>query len=342
MNILNPAIIGQAEKAHAAILKRLLASTTLDERQWITMQFAAGAGDALGRDDLVTRVSRAAQYDHDAVEAAIDALIGASLMKEFPGTDDQVAVTAEGHALITALRGKVTELVRPAYGAITPEDSATAARVLATITAKLNEELQQRSVLVIGASQRIVDESVAALRDLGYTAQGTNDFFSDVTGRFDVTRIGVVSLGGLVPPDRKAELKEQITAMNPRVIVLDSLAGIPGLITSQVQEAFTAGRKDPAQAPAYAPGDRSIRLTLADPAAVKVILWWRTSLIPPDPKSESLVLFDGRLTSGDHAIPVPGHIPPQAATPSGPRPAAWFATVHVDEATYNFGIAAGR
>jgi hypothetical protein len=264
--------------------------------------------------------------------------------RRFPSwsTGDQVAVTADGHALLTAVRGKVAESVRPAYGAITPEDSATAARVLTTITAKLNEELQQRSVLVLGASQRVVDECLAALRDLGYTAQGTNDFFSDITSRFDVTRIDVVSLGGLVPPERKAEIKEQIGAINPRVIFLDSLAGIPGLIASQVREAFTADRKDAARTPAYAPGDRSIRLTLADPAAVKVTLWWRTSLIPPDPKSDSLVLFDDRLASGDHAIPVPGHIPPEAATPSGPRPAAWFATVQVDAAIYNFGIAAGQ
>jgi hypothetical protein len=49
--VLNPAIVGQAEKAHGAVLKRLLADTTLDEQQWITLQFAAGAGDALGRDD---------------------------------------------------------------------------------------------------------------------------------------------------------------------------------------------------------------------------------------------------------------------------------------------------
>ncbi|MGH3188574.1 MAG: hypothetical protein ACRDPY_39185 [Streptosporangiaceae bacterium] len=141
--VLNPAIVGQAEKAHAAILKRLLAGTTLDEQQWITLQFAIRAGDALGRGDLVTRVSGTAQYEHAAVEAAIAALINASLMEEFPGTDDQVAATAEGRTLLTTLRSKVTELTGPAYGAITPEDSATAARVLTTITAKLNEELAE-------------------------------------------------------------------------------------------------------------------------------------------------------------------------------------------------------
>jgi hypothetical protein len=206
----------------------------------------------------------------------------------------------------------------------------------------LTTGIPQRSVLLLGASQRVLDDCVAALRDLGYTAQGTSDFFSDIAGRFDVTYIDLVSLGGLVPPDRKAELKEQIGAINPRVIFLDSLAGIPGLVASQVQEAFTTDRQDPAQAPAYTPGDRSIRLTLADPAAVKVTVWWRTSLIPPDPKSDSLVLLDDRLASGGHTIPVPDHIPPLAATPSGPRPAAWFATVQVDAAIYNFSIAAGQ
>lgn len=200
----------------------------------------------------------------------------------------------------------------------------------------------QRSVLLIGASQRVLDEVVAAVRGLGYEAQGTTDFFGDITGQFDVTQIDLVSLGGLVPPDRKAELKEQISAINPRTVVIDSLAGIPGLIAGQVQEAFTAGFKDPAQAPSYLPGERAIRLTLADPAAVKVTVWWRVSLIPPDPKSDSLVLLDERLPSGEHAIAVPGHIPPEAATPGGPRPAAWFATVQAGPAIYNFGIPAGQ
>jgi len=200
----------------------------------------------------------------------------------------------------------------------------------------------RRSVLVIGASQRVLDDCVAALRDLGYAAQGTNDFSSDITGRFDVANIDLVSLGHLIPPDRKAELKEQIGVINPQVIFLPSLAGIPGLIASQVQEAFTADRQDPTQAPAYTPGDRSIRLTLADPAAVKVTVWWRTSLIPPDPKSDSLVLLDDWLASGDHAIPVTSHIPPPTVTPTGLRPAEWFATVQVGAAIYNFSIAAGQ
>lgn len=200
-----------------------------------------------------------------------------------------------------------------------------------------------RSVLLFGASQRILDECVAALRDLGYTAQGTTDFSGDIASRFDVARLDLVSLGGLVPADRKAEIREQIAAINPRAIVLDALAGIPGLIASEVQAAFTAGAAPaPGYRPGYSTGDRSIRLTLAGPAAVKVTVWWRTALIPPDPKSDSLVIFDGRLPGGDHAIPVPRGIPTETETPTGPRQAPWFVTVQAGQAIHNLTVAAGQ
>jgi hypothetical protein len=127
----------------------------------------------------------------------------------------------------------------------------------------------QRSVLLIGKSQLVLDESVAGLRDLGYKADATNDF-TDVTGRFDTKEIDLVVFGGQVPPDRKAELREEIGASNPEVIFVHGLAGIPGLIVNQVQGAFTVSRADPGRAPTHTPDDRSIRLTLAEPADVKV------------------------------------------------------------------------
>jgi hypothetical protein len=186
----------------------------------------------------------------------------------------------------------------------------------------------QRSVLLIGKSQLVLDESVAGLRDLSYKAEATNDF-TDITSRFDVKEIDLVVFGGQVPPDRKAELREEIGAINPRVIFLQGLAGIPGLIINQVLGAFTANHQDPTRAPTYTPDDRSIRLNLADPADVKVTVWWQTSFVPPDPKSDSLLLLDDQLADGDHAIPVPDHVPPKAA----------FATVQIDAAIYAFSIA---
>jgi len=192
----------------------------------------------------------------------------------------------------------------------------------------MTTENAQRSVLLIGKSHLVLDKSVAGLRDLGYKAKATNDF-TDITGRLDVKEIDLVVFGGQVPPDRKAELREEIGAINPGVIFVQGLAGIPGLIITQVQGAFTANHQDHTRAPTYTPDDRTIRLTLADPADVKVTVWWQTSFVPPDPRSDSLLLLDDQLAGGDHGIPVPDHVPPKAA----------FATVKIDAAIYAFSIA---
>jgi hypothetical protein len=192
----------------------------------------------------------------------------------------------------------------------------------------MTTDTAQRSVLLIGKSQLVLNESVVGLRDLGYKAEATNDF-TDITGRFDLKGIDLVVFGGQVPLDRKAELSEEIGAINPGAIFVQGLAGIPGLIVNQVRGAFTANEQDRSRAPTYTPDDRSIRLTLAGPADVRVTVWWQTSFVPPDPKSDSLLLLDDELAGGDHTIPVPDRVPPKAA----------FATVQIDSAIYAFSIA---
>ena len=190
---------------------------------------------------------------------------------------------------------------------------------------------RHRSVLLIGKSQLVLDDAVAGLRDLGYNAHATNDF-SDIVGRFDVAKIDLVVFGGQVPPDRKAELRDEIGATNPQVIFVQGLAGIPGLIVNQVQGALNARNQDRSPAPTYTPSDRSIRVSLAQPADVKVSVWWQTAFVPPDPRSTSLVILDEHLAGGDHTVAVPDHVPPQAA----------FATVQVDSAIHAFSIATDR
>jgi len=96
-----------------------------------------------------------------------------------------------------------------------------------------------------------------------------------------------------------------------------------------VQGAFTADKQDLARVPTYTPEDRSIRLALTAPADVAATVWWQTSFVPPDPKSDSQLLLDEQLASGEHVVPVPHHIPPSAA----------FATVRIDAAIYAFSIA---
>jgi hypothetical protein len=98
------------------------------------------------------------------------------------------------------------------------------------------------TVLVIGKSRLVLDETVAGPRDLGYTAEATNDF-SEIICRFDPKAIDPIVLGGQVPPDLKTELMEEIGAINPAAIFVQGLAGIPGLIINQVQGAFMAGRQ---------------------------------------------------------------------------------------------------
>ena len=186
----------------------------------------------------------------------------------------------------------------------------------------------RRSVLLIGKSQLVLDGALAGLRDLGYTAEATNGF-ADITARFDAREIDVVVFGGQVPPDLRAELREEISAINPRVIFVQGLAGIPGLIINQVQGAFARDHQELVRAPTFAPDDRSIGLTLPGQAEVKVTIWWQTSFVPPDPKSDSLLLLNDRLAAGDHAVTVPDLVPPKAA----------FATVQVDAAIYVFSIA---
>lgn len=136
---LNPSIVGQAEKAHNAVLERVLAGTSLDERQWITLQLAVAAGTGTRIADLVARVSGAAKYSPAVVETAIEALTGSGLLDRSAG--EELAVTAAGTALVGELRAKVAEHIGAAYGQIPAEDLATAARVLKTITATLSEDL---------------------------------------------------------------------------------------------------------------------------------------------------------------------------------------------------------
>jgi hypothetical protein len=136
--VLSPSIVGQAEKAHGAILRKVLAGTGLDEQQWITLQLAHAPGTSIRRIDLITRVSAAAKFDPPVIDRAINALIGSSLLEQGA---DQLAVTQPGRELVSALREQVGEFIGSAYGSVPPEDLATAARVLTTITARLSAEL---------------------------------------------------------------------------------------------------------------------------------------------------------------------------------------------------------
>jgi len=117
-------------------------------------------------------------------------------------------------------------------------------------------------------------------------------------------------------------------AVNPQVIFLNGLSGIPGLIVNQIRGAFAARDGETMPPPELNPERRTIELRLADPERVTVTAWWTTRAVPPDPQSDSLVLFDHDLPAGDHTVAIPDHIPVQGA----------FATVQIGAAISAFSI----
>ncbi len=185
-----------------------------------------------------------------------------------------------------------------------------------------------RRVLLIGKSRLVLDETVTRLRGLGFAAEATNDF-SDVTDRFQFAAIDLVVFGGQVPADLKAQLMKEIEAINPRVIFVNGLAGIPGLITDQVRGAF--GSLEHPRNSATTDG-RALTLTLPQPAAsVTATAYWATPSASPDPESDSLVLVSDTPAVGDIRIQIP------AAVPTG----TVFLTVEVDGRVSAFKLEAG-
>jgi hypothetical protein len=185
------------------------------------------------------------------------------------------------------------------------------------------DAMSRERVLLIGRSRRVLDDAVAGLVALGYEAEGTNEFEA-VPGRYDAGQIDLVVFGGAVPPDLKAELRDELARANPSLIFVDGLAGIPGLIVNQVRGAFGAAER----VAKFRADDRSIRLSLEDSAHVKVALWWQTTFVPPDPGSDSLVVLEGHLPAGERAIAIPDHVPAQSS----------FATVELGAAVEAFSI----
>jgi hypothetical protein len=176
-------------------------------------------------------------------------------------------------------------------------------------------------VLVVGRSPNALVAIVDILRAKGYSADATNQF-DQVLDDYDITDLDVLVFGGMVPADTKQKLREDISERNPHVTFVQGLAGIAGLIAAQVQAATSADALDNGEV-VYDAAQRSVQLTLDDPATVTVEAWWATfgdmpnvsspSFVPPEPKTTSMYVFDGRLDAGSHTIPLPDQVPSEAS-----------------------------
>ena len=180
-------------------------------------------------------------------------------------------------------------------------------------------------ILVIGRSESVLSEAVTILREKGHAAGATNEF-DRALDLFDAGQLDLVVFGGMVPPDTRDRLREQISARNPAVAFVQGYAGIPGLIAAQAEAALSEGTTGPATSVSYDAPSRSIGLSLDRPQDVTVTAWWHTSFVPPEPKSTSRVILDEELPAGAHTIAIPDEVPAQAS----------FATVSIGPSVHAF------
>lgn len=191
-----------------------------------------------------------------------------------------------------------------------------------------NTTASPERVLIVGRSPSVLVEAVELLRTKGYSADATNQF-DRVLDDYDVTDLGILVFGGMVPPDTKQYLRQEVSRRNPRVTFVQGLAGIAGLIAAQV-EAIASGDVPDSVEIVYDAAGRTVQLTLRKPGHVTVKAFWATSFLPPEPTSTAVQIFDADLTTGFHIIALPGHVPYEAS----------FAAVTVDDVVRVFTVGA--
>ena len=180
-------------------------------------------------------------------------------------------------------------------------------------------------ILAIGRSETVLSELVTILREKGYAAGATNEF-DRTLDLFDAEQLDLVVFGGMVPPDTREHLREQISGRNPAMAFVQGFAGIPGLVAEQVEAALSVGTTGPTVSVTYDAESRSIGISLGGSQNVTIIAWWHTSFVPPEPRSTSRVVLDEELDTGAYTITIPDDVPTQAS----------FATVSIGPSVHAF------
>jgi hypothetical protein len=167
------------------------------------------------------------------------------------------------------------------------------------------------NVLVVGRSPSALVAAVEILRAMGYTAHATNQFDRVLTD-YDTSKVDILVFGGMVPPDTKQHLRDEVTRRNPEAHIVQGLSGIPGLIAAQVRATMCPLLTEGDEV-AYDADHRAVRLTIHEAANVSVDAWWATSFTPPEPTSTSQRVYEEAVGPGTHVIPIPHHIPKEAS-----------------------------
>ena len=187
--------------------------------------------------------------------------------------------------------------------------------------------MSKKRILIIGKSPLVLETTTKLLQERGYKVD-TTDNFDDITKRFDLRRFDLITTGGQVPEEKRAEIRKDAREQKHEMLFVQGLAGIPGLIVQQIEGEFAATYQDQKNIPIYDRDTRQIIIKLTKQAEVKITAWWQTTFVPPNPGSDSRVLLDEQLGAGEHLVDVPTVVPEKAS----------FVTVQLDKAIYNFSL----
>jgi DNA-binding MarR family transcriptional regulator len=135
--------IGRAHYATRAVLEAALAQTGTSFSSWLALNAVATAGTVATEAMVVHRLVDGLKIDASPARGTIDELVAAGLVRRSngAGSDVELVLTADGEARVATIQAAAGALTERLYADLATEDLAVAQRILATVTARANEEL---------------------------------------------------------------------------------------------------------------------------------------------------------------------------------------------------------
>jgi hypothetical protein len=138
---LNGQILGEAERATAALLERLLAGTGTTFYEWVALNQTTLSGGSIDHDDLVATMVSSLKIDQATVREAVAHLLSSGLLDVWQDNGSTVTLTDAGRARHQRIRAAIGEITGRLYAGLPAADLVTAGRILTTLTARANAEL---------------------------------------------------------------------------------------------------------------------------------------------------------------------------------------------------------
>jgi DNA-binding MarR family transcriptional regulator len=135
----NGQVVALAHYAAKAVLEQALAPAGLSYLQSLALNFTAAQGGSTTRASIAERLQDGLKIDEAAALAPVTELLEAGLLEAVDGT--VVRLTEPGRARQDETSRYGAAIGARVYAGFTPDELATAGRVLAIATARANAEL---------------------------------------------------------------------------------------------------------------------------------------------------------------------------------------------------------